>query len=112
MNLLMNPIVLHVEEFQAEFQISDGLYYAETICFCKKNPRSINNHFAQSEQSLWSQQSRERTFLFFLSGASLEQVRRVHPHPLKFDNGYTIPVLRIENWIEDSKFQKTALNCT
>ena len=45
MNLLMNPIVLHVEEFQAEFQISDGLYYAETICFCKKKSKVDQQSF-------------------------------------------------------------------
>ena len=31
-----------------------------------------------------------------MSGASLERVRRVHPHPLKFDNGCAAPVLRAE----------------
>ena len=39
-----------------------------------------------------------KSVLCYDTGASLERVRRVHPHPLKFDNGCAAPVLRTGSW--------------
>ena len=62
------------------------------VIYRKKLSKSSNRikFFTQNSQN----NTRGKVYVIQLQGTTLERVRRVHPHPLKFGNGCAAPILR------------------